>query len=358
MKSTLSTIVRREIMQCEKCGAELKPKYVACPNCGAPVPQVIEGFETTMEFQHELRAIVVDNGPRDVVNKTKFAGLLYDHVPDYDKERRLLQNMYDQGVFRMLLEDENREIAIMKAKSYMLSDVFLAENAAEFVLACFTYLLGWPYESPMRMLPDDEEPEPEPEKKTVLTIDTKIFRPIDAIKYRIRSNIEIASGYTKLENFCFDGFGSLRTVKLPDTLIAIGDYAFSSCKRLRGLELPDSLKVIKQGAFSQCAKLVTVKIPSGVLEIEDSTFSFCTSLETIEIPDTVSSIGAEAFSGCEKLRKLYIPDSVKFIDANAFSYCPQLTIHCFENSYVHKYCLSNRMMFRLVTTPGIDDDDE
>ena len=343
-------------MQCEKCGTELKPKYVACPNCGAPVPQTIDGFENTIDFQHELRAIVVDNGPRAVMNKTRFIGLLYDHVPDHNKERRLLQNMYLQGVFKMLLEDDNREIAIMKAKSYMLSEIFLAENAAEFVLACFTYLLGWPYESSMRILPEDNEPEPEPEKKARVSIDDKIFRPIDAVRYRLRSNIEIADGYTKIESFCFDGFGSLRTVKLPESLLAIGDYAFSSCKRLRGLELPESLRVIKQGAFCQCAKLAMVKIPTGILEIEDSTFSFCTSLETIDIPDTVSSIGAEAFSGCEKLRKLYLPDSVKFIDANAFSYCPNLTIHCFENSYVHKFCLSNRINFRLVTTAGIEED--
>ncbi|MBR4511119.1 MAG: leucine-rich repeat protein [Ruminococcus sp.] len=343
-------------MQCEKCGTDLKPKYVACPNCGAPVPQTIDGFENTIDFQHELRAIVVDNGPRAVMNKTRFIGLLYDHVPDHNKERRLLQNMYLQGVFKMLLEDDNREIAIMKAKSYMLSEIFLAENAAEFVLACFTYLLGWPYESSMRILPEDNEPEPEPEKKARVSIDDKIFRPIDAVRYRLRSNIEIADGYTKIESFCFDGFGSLRTVKLPESLLAIGDYAFSSCKRLRGLELPESLRVIKQGAFCQCAKLAMVKIPTGILEIEDSTFSFCTSLETIDIPDTVSSIGAEAFSGCEKLRKLYLPDSVKFIDANAFSYCPNLTIHCFENSYVHKFCLSNRINFRLVTTAGIEED--
>lgn len=340
-------------MQCEKCGTELKPKFNACPECGAPVPQTIDGFECTMDFQRELRAIVVDNGPKAVMNKVKFTGLLYDHVPDHNKERRLLINMYLMGVFHMLLHEENREIAIMKAKSFMLNDVFLAENAAEFVLACFTYLIGWPYESDLRVLPPEDEPEPEPEKKArPVSIDEKVFRPIDAVRYRLRSNIEIQEGYTKIESFCFDGFGSLRTVQLPSTLLAIGDYAFSSCKRLRGLDLPPSLKIIKQGAFSQCAKLAVVKIPTGVLEIEDSTFSFCVSLETIEIPDTVSSIGAEAFSGCEKLRKLYLPDSVKFIDTNAFSYCPNLTIYCFENSYVHKYCLVSRIKFVLVTSAG------
>ena len=48
-------------MQCEKCGAPLEPRFVSCPDCGAPVPQNIEGFENTMEFQTELRNIVVQH---------------------------------------------------------------------------------------------------------------------------------------------------------------------------------------------------------------------------------------------------------------------------------------------------------
>jgi hypothetical protein len=342
-----------EIMQCEKCNAPLDPKLTACPSCGAPVPQNIEGFENTMEFQRELRAIVVTDGPRAVVNKDRFIGLLSDHIPDYDKERRLLINMYRMGILKILLEENNHEIAIMKAKSFMLGDLFLAENASEFVIACYTYLLGWPYESTLKVLPEDEtntEKEEETQKKKPVDINEMVFMPRNAIRYRFSGNIVIPDGFTKLEAFCFDKFGSLRTIKLPATLLAIGEYCFSSCKRLRGLELPEGLRIIKQGAFSQCTNLVVVKIPDGVLEIEDSTFSFCTSLEVIEIPSSVSSIGAEAFSGCEKLRKLFLPESIKFIDANAFSYCPNLVIYCIENSYVHKYCLATGIRFDLVTS--------
>ncbi len=340
-------------MQCEKCGAELSPKLVSCPDCGAPVPQNVEGFENTMEFQRELRAIVMQQGPKAVMTKKRFIGLLNDHVPDYNKERRLLINMYKSGVLSILIGENTRDIAIMKARSFMTNELFIAENAAEFVLACFTYLLGWPYESPMKLLPEGEEPDPEPvevKRSGPVDVNEQVFTPRSAFRYRLSGNISIPEGYTKLDAFCFDKFGSLRTIQLPSTLLAIGEYAFSSCKRLRGLDLPENLKIIKQGAFSQCAKLVVVKIPKGVLEIEDSTFSFCTSLETIDIPESVSSIGAEAFSGCEKLRRLFLPESIKFIDTNAFSYCPHLTIHCIENSYVHKYCLVNGIHFVLVNS--------
>lgn len=342
-------------MQCEKCGAETGLEMVACPECGAPVPQNVEGFDNTMEFQRELRAIIVEEGVWAVADIDIFIGLLSDHVPDYFKERRLLINMYRSGVLRILLEEsrsDNRELAIMKARSFLVGDMFLAENAAEFVLACFTYMLGWPYESPFKQIPEAEDAvnEDEEKKSSHININGKIFTPKNARKFLLTGNVTIPEGYTKLEAFTFDKYGSLRTIKLPSTLIAIGEYCFSSCKRLRGLELPENLRLIKQGAFSQCQNLVVVKIPNGVLEIEDSTFSFCTSLEVIEIPESVSSIGAEAFSGCDKLRKLFLPESVKFIDKNAFSYCPNLTIYCIENSYVHKYCLATGMNCVIVSS--------
>ena len=328
-------------MQCEKCGANVGYEHVSCPECGAPVPQNVEGFENTMEFQSALRTIVVEHSAWAVADLERFIGLLSDYVPDHNKERRLLINMYRQGVLKVMLTEKNRELGAMRAKSFLIGDLFLADNAAEFVIACFTYMLGWPYESPMKILPESEDGEDEEEKKSVpVDINEQVFTPRNARRFRLSANVVIPDGFTKLEPFCFDKFGSMRTIQLPSSLLAIGDYAFSSCKRLRGLELPENLKLIKQGAFSECQNLVMVKIPKGVLEIEDSTFSFCTSLEKIEIPDSVSSIGAEAFSGCDKLRKLFLPESVKFIDKNAFSYCPNLTIYCLENSYVHKYCLA------------------
>ena len=298
-------------MQCEKCGAETGLEMISCPECGAPVPQNVEGFDNTIEFQHELRNIIVEDGPWAVVDISKFIGLLSDHVPDYPKERRLLINMYRSGVLKVLLEEgrgDTKELAVMKAKSFLVGDMFLAENAAEFVLACFTYMLGWPYESPLKVLPEeDDAPEAAAVKKSgPVDINELVFTPKNARKFILTGNVVIPDGFTKLDAFAFDKYNSLRTIKLPSTLLAIGEYCFSSCKRLRGLELPENLKLIKQGAFSQCQNLAVVKIPNGVLEIEDSTFSFCTSLEVIEIPDSVSSIGAEAFSGCDKLRKLFL----------------------------------------------------
>ena len=106
------------------------------------------------------------------------------------------------------------------------------------------------------------------------------IKPDSENKYEVDGILELSD----------NGFGFLRTLRLPSTLLAIGDYAFSSCKRLKGVELPDMMKIIKQGAFSNCESLSVIKIPKGILEIEDNTFQFCRSLETVEIPPTVGSI--------------------------------------------------------------------
>ena len=341
-------------MRCEKCHAELGSDVTVCPHCGTPVSQNVEGFENTVAIKRELKNIIDHHG-RDIIRDTnKFVSLLNDYIPEYEKERRLLKNMLTSGVLKNMMKENNQQIAVMKAEKYMTSEIFLSETAAEFVLVCFTHLLGWEYtpkltEAKKAMSEEASAPKEEKKKKDApVNINARIFRPSDAIRYRFKGNITIPDGYTKLDSFCFDGFTFMRSIQLPPSIAAIGEYAFSECKRLKGVEMPASLKVIKQGAFSQCAKLTMVKIPNGILEIEDNTFSFCRSLEIIEIPSTVSSIGAAAFSGCDRLRKLFLPESIKFIDADAFSYCPSLVIRCYENSYVHKYCLNNGIKFETV----------
>ncbi|MBR1864540.1 MAG: leucine-rich repeat protein [Ruminococcus sp.] len=368
-------------MQCENCHAELSPDVTVCPKCGTPVRpasegeagegpvlQTILGFESTTDIQEQLKSMVDEYGIGLIVKRDpRFIALMRDYLPEHDRERKLLIRMIFQNVLINMLRAENETVAVQKAKNYMLEDFFLSPNAAEFVLACYTYMIGWHYESPLREKEPEEIEKEEEERKRrgPVFIDANVYAPLDAIRHRLSGNIAISEGYTKIDNFCFEGFGFLKTVKLPSTLLGIGDYAFSSCKRLRGIDIPPTVKVIGKGAFSQCTKLAVVKIPEGIHEIADNTFELCTSLEVVEIPATVSSIGSGAFQGCEMLKKLFIPESVKFIEDKAFAFCENLTIHCYKNSYVHKYCLTNDLKVETVNTgislrsrkKSVEDDD-
>ncbi|MDE5584317.1 MAG: leucine-rich repeat domain-containing protein [Ruminococcus sp.] len=343
-------------MLCEKCRNELNPNAEVCARCGTPVSRNVAGFENTMEIKKALKSMMEQYGQDLIVDKNKFISLLNDFIPEYEKERRLLKNMLQADVLNIMLrEKEQQNIGIMKAKEFMLSEMFLSEKAVEFTIVCFTYMLGWNYtpklvEQPKQTAPPEnaksgsataEKKNSAPAMPTGMPFDVgKVFRPMDAGRYRLKGNVKIPEGYTAIESFTFDGFGFMKTATLPDGIVSIGEYAFSECKRLKSIEIPPTLRILKRGAFFQCGKLNIVKLPNGVFEIGDNTFSFCHSLEIVDIPESVSSIGAEAFSGCESLRKLYLSENVKYIADTAFSYCQSLTIRCYENSYVHKFCLN------------------
>jgi hypothetical protein len=338
-------------MQCEKCRAEITPGEPVCPECGALTVQNVEGFECTKQIERQLAAMIDQQGKEVIMDSKLFVALIQDFVPEFDKERRLLINMHKAGIIHDMLEEEDQSIGISKARGYMLNDLFIAEHAAEFVLVCFCYMLGWPYESSMR----EREPEEEDddfdsivEVAAPVSMEDKVFMPIDATRFRFKKDIRIPDGYTKIDSFCFDGWGRLKSVVLPDSLMGIGEYAFSECTNLRSIEIPERVKIIKGGAFNQCSKLTIIKIPDGILEIGDNTFAFCESLAEVDVPPSVSSIGVQAFAGCDALKKLYLPESVKFIDESAFLYCPNLTIHCYENSYVHKFCLAHKIRVETV----------
>ena len=49
------------------------------------------------------------------------------------------------------------------------------------------------------------------------------------------------------------------------------------------------------------------------------------------------------------LSQLLLTDNVTYIDDTAFANCPSLTIRCYENSYVHKFCQANGVRFELVS---------
>ncbi|MDE5558661.1 MAG: leucine-rich repeat domain-containing protein [Ruminococcus sp.] len=343
-------------MLCERCRNELSPNAEVCLKCGTPVSRNVAGFENTVEIKRALKSMMTEHGQDIVKDSNKFISLLRDYIPEYEKECRLLRNMLRAGILaNMLRESEQQVIAVMKAREYMISEMFLSENATEFVIVCFTYMLGWQYTSKLAEKPKTSSAQSgnyggnnsagtqqkAPVKKAPVPMLEKVFTKGDAAKSRLKGSVKVPEGYNKLDSFAFDGFGFMKTIELPSTLVTIGEYAFSECKRLKSIEIPQSVQVIKLGAFSQCGKLTVVRLPDGVFEIEDSTFSYCHSLEIIDIPESVSSIGRDAFSGCEKLRKLFLSENIKFIDEGAFAYCTSLVIKCYENSYVHRYCMSN-----------------
>jgi len=130
----------------------------------------------------------------------------------------------------------------------------------------------------------------------------------------IPEGIEIIEGgnYSGAFNSC----SNLTNVNLPNTLVSIGDYAFSGSK-INTIQLPQNLEYLGSYAFMSCP-LSNIIIPSGISSISGGVFEYCSLLEEVILPDTITSIGSMAFAGCESLSSIDLPKNVNEIGIGAF----------------------------------------
>ena len=116
-----------------------------------------------------------------------------------------------------------------------------------------------------------------------------------------------------------------KTTVIPNTVTAIGEYAFGNHK-VSSITIPNSVTNIGKNAFSN-STLTSITIPSSVVTIEEAAFQFCRSLKTITITDGVKTIGANAFEGCRSMNftSIIIPSSITSIGESAFRGCSYLS---------------------------------
>ena len=181
-------------------------------------------------------------------------------------------------------------------------------------------------------------------------------------------HIDLPEGITKIEWGAFENCSSLRSIKLPKSLIEIGSRAFKGCESLANIDLPEGITKIEWGAFENCRSLRSIKLPQGLTEIEKDTFSRCISLKNIEIPEGVTKIKSAfvsceslssielpqglisiegintlqmyngAFAMCSSLKSVIIPESVKDMGSEIFLGCnPDLTLYVIKGSYAESY---------------------
>lgn len=86
---------------------------------------------------------------------------------------------------------------------------------------------------------------------------------------------------------------------IPDSVISIGDSAFSGCCSLSSIVIPDSVTSISDTTFANCHSLSSIVIPTSVASIGKCAFFRCRSLSEIVIPSSVTSIGDRAFYKCK-----------------------------------------------------------
>lgn len=155
----------------------------------------------------------------------------------------------------------------------------------------------------------------------------------------------VEEGVERIGSYAFYSCEDLRSIWLPDTLKAVGSYAFGFTK-LVDVELPDSLTSIGSDLFFGCHSLESVRLPAGIKLIPVSMFCGCDVLKDIVLPETLQRIDGYAFSGCSILREINLPAAVFDIGSMAFQDCESLeNVIVAKGSYAEEYCLGQGLPY-------------
>lgn len=119
---------------------------------------------------------------------------------------------------------------------------------------------------------------------------------------------------------------------IPDSVISIGDYAFSFCKNLTSITIPNSVISIGKWTFGHCDSLINITIPNNVASIGEQVFYDCDNLTSVIVGNGVTSIGVWSFGNCKKLTSIKLSDNLTSIEYSAFYDCGALESITIPNS--------------------------
>ncbi len=91
---------------------------------------------------------------------------------------------------------------------------------------------------------------------------------------------EKVNGYTVTEvgANAFDNSYDMKSIKLPNTLQRIDDWAFCECYILKQIDIPDGVTHIGYCAFAACNSLESVRLPLKLIRIDPTAFDYCDDL--------------------------------------------------------------------------------
>ncbi len=113
--------------------------------------------------------------------------------------------------------------------------------------------------------------------------------------------------------------GSDSQVFVPGGIRVIAAEVFAGHEEIESIRLPDSVLVVGEGAFKDCTNLRQVNLGTGVEQIKDRAFAGCSRLEAVKLPASVKTVGLQAFGNAEVIYNGSEPQRTYEISATRLS---------------------------------------
>ncbi len=113
--------------------------------------------------------------------------------------------------------------------------------------------------------------------------------------------------------------GSDSQVFVPGGIRVIAAEVFAGHEEIESIRLPDSVLVVGEGAFEDCTNLRQVNLGTGVEQIKDRAFAGCSRLEAVKLPASVKTVGLQAFGNAEVIYNGSEPQRTYEISATRLS---------------------------------------
>ena len=145
----------------------------------------------------------------------------------------------------------------------------------------------------------------------------------------------------------FKGCTNLTSVKIPDNITHLSNYAFTDCSSLAAITLPAGLTHIYSHCFENCTALESITLPSTLTQISASGFANCTSLATVTgLGETgLTVLNNYTFQNCSSLTGIVIPYTVTAINASVFEGCTEMTSFALSSGTPVLVTIGNRAFY-------------